>query len=200
MNPATSTALDPKLKEVYDRVMGTSVNASSKATEQTNPIPPTPPANNPSSQGQSHVTATAAQPSPQAPQTITPGSAPIASSHPQAPIPPPRPASMSTAGQTKSAVDYAALAAKYATPPPVPMDSANNNNAPAPPKQAAVTPSTTTYGVVNNGTNDIKKPLKLDAEDKGSMTKKIMLIAGILMFFVIYTFVWVVVFGFELPI
>lgn len=201
MNPASSSSLDPKLKEVYDRVMGTSVGSSTSKPQTTSPAPlqtqnnvnkvMSPPPNGiagsrPVELPAQPSTATHSQPTPSA-QSVN------------RTVPPPRPASLAGAPQPKSAVDYAALAAKYATP----LTPPTQETPPPPPpaqKHAAVTPSSTMYGVVNGG-SDSKTETKVDPEpeQKGGALKKIMLIAGILMFFVIYTFVWVVVFGFELP-
>ena len=64
------------------------------------------------------------------------------------PLPPPNPAAQPSG--MKPTVDYAALAAKYATP--LPTIDPNTPIVKAP----AVTPSTTTYGVVNNGDTKAK--------------------------------------------
>lgn len=42
MNPATAQGLDPKLKETYDRVMGTQVNPLPSAAKPVEPSAPTP--------------------------------------------------------------------------------------------------------------------------------------------------------------
>lgn len=210
MNPVSSSALDPKLKEVYDRVMGTSVHPTPPTPQVTPPhtpssAPPQPISSNPST----HPTTVIhpVQQSPVSPQVAPQGfSAPLANPMNKT-VPPPRPASVVGAPQQQSAVDYAALAAKYATPQQPQQMTVPAQPFPIPQQQsqrhAAVTPSSTTYGVVNGGSEtktENKSFSEPESEQKSGTLKKIILIAGILMFFVIYTFVWIVVFGFELPI
>lgn len=155
MDPKTAQNLDPKLREVYERVMGTSS---------------TPPANS---------------------------SAPAAQSaqveKPQTPVPP----SNSTLPplKQKSAVDYNAL-----------NSQAINTSAPVTPKVSA--PTTTaytattqstspTFGVVNPSESGKSSPAS--NEKKGSILKKLLLLVGIPLFILIYTLIWVIVFGVELP-
>lgn len=192
MNPTNANSLDPKLKEVYDRVMGTSVTPST-LTPSLQTTAPTPLQSMPDSLATaipSHEP-TSSLNSTVPPETHVPIAPPVAS--------PPRPAALSGAPQPQSAVDYAALAAKYATPPAPSFSAPSNQPQPTPVKAASVTPSTTTYGVVNTSTDTKKEKAPPLPAEKGGNLKKIMLILGILMFLVIYAFVWVVVFGIELP-
>jgi hypothetical protein len=100
----------------------------------------------------------------------------------------------------KSAVDYEALAAKYATPAAMPLNQVSpqehSNSDPA--RQKLVKPSTTTYGVVNAGAtaSTAKDTVK---EEKGSKTKLLLVIVGLIAFFIIYAVIWVIIFGVELP-
>lgn len=186
MDPKANTNLDPKLKEVYDRVMGTPTGA--KPT-----TPPPPQASSPA--GQSNVSGlpplppsgvvpppplTASTPIPTNPQAglSKPNGVPIPAT-PASTTPPPPPPAM------RPTVDYAALAAKYATPLPT-MDP----NAPIP-KAPAVTPSTTAYGVVNN---DSKPKTPDTGGEKPGGKKKLLLIVGIPVGLLIYTIIWIVVF------
>jgi len=93
------------------------------------------------------------------------------------------------AAAPKPTVDYAAIAAKYATPLP----SINSSMPQRPTGQAAVTPSSTTYGVVNGGSTTAKEETP-STEKSGSSLKKILLIVGIPLFIVAYATVWIVVF------
>ncbi len=186
MNPTNANSLDPKLKEVYDRVMGTSMTPPMQ--RQTTPSP--------SGTSQALPVTSTSQPTTAAATTDTQKISPTT---PISPPPPPRPAAVSGTPAPQSAVDYAALAAKYATPPVPSFSSPSNQPQPEPVKAASVTPSTTTYGVVNAGADTKKEKVAPIPAEKGSNLKKIMLILGILMFLMIYTFVWIVVFGVELP-
>lgn len=159
MDPKTPSSLDPKLKEVYDRVMNTKVTPSQPATHEPSYGSPTLPP-----QQQSTVTVST-------PTTTTQVT--------------PQPALASTSGAPKSAVDYAGLANHYAAPTPQPT------------KPAVVTPSGTTYGVVNTNGNT-KVDIKV-SDKKGSGSKTILIALGILVFFLIYTVVWFFFFGLELP-
>ncbi len=190
MNPTTSSALDPKLKEVYDRVMGTSLPKPSTGTAPSQPSASTP----------KPPTVISAPPSQEtSPGTAAPISTPIPSTQPASPqpntFPPPKAAAVTGATQNTSAIDYASLAAKYATPPATP--EASNSVVQSTP----VVPSTTTYGVVNNSQNTQTTPnvTPFAPEEKNKSLKKLLLIGGIMLFFAFYTVVWVIIFGVKMP-
>jgi hypothetical protein len=208
MDPKTPANLDPKLKEVYDRVMGTA-NPASSPPPQTTPQPMAKPLA-PSLTPSNSPTPPTASPFPANPiakeDTAHASTSPLANMSTKSlgsnlsgsPSVPPTPAhsdaSAVTSPLSKPVVDYAALAAKFATPTP----TINAVNAASHP----VTPSTTTYGVVDN------KPAKEDKDknkDKtkapstgGSSMKKILLIAGIPVILIGYTAVWVFVFHLDI--
>lgn len=187
MDPKSAASLDPKLKEVYDRVMGTA-----------NPQSPPPPQTTP------HGTVPVSQPDTSHPPVSTLPKAPDHTSPPASPLstPPSIPAAdkpLGTAKPTpepalsplgKPTVDYAALAAKYATPTP------NISNISSNAHQAPVTPSSTIYGVVDNKAAKSEKEKK--TETKGSSSKKILLLAGIPLLLIGYTAVWVFVFHVDI--
>lgn len=194
MDPKNTANLDPKLKEVYDRVMGTTTGtnpatpppspnpAAQPKIDDLSPLPPTPPLNQ---QGVTPVppmsaSLDSARLAPQSPVIPKTNGAALA-----APPPPPPQAGTQPSGM-KPTVDYAALAAKYATP--LPTIDPNTPIAKAP----AVTPSTTTYGVVNNGATKAK--LAETGEKKPGGKKKLLLIVGIPIGILIYTIVWIIVF------
>lgn len=213
MDQKTTTALDPKLKEVYDRVMGTSSQPSA-------PITPTPIQSG--STAQIPLTPTSPMPASALIPTTPPSSSigltpPMTSASPINPVTPIKntlpplpekpltpPASLSgsaplatTPEAPKPTVDYAAIAAKYATPLPT-MNASATSLPPRPNSQATVTPSTTTYGVVNGGNSSTTKVQAAHTEKSGSSLKKILLIIGIPLFIVAYTAVWIVVFKVDL--
>ncbi len=182
MDPKSAASLDPKLKEVYDRVMGTA-----------NPQSPPPPQTTP------HGTDPISHPSvstlPKAPEhslpLTSPASAPSpmpATDKPLGTAKPPVEPMPSTLG--KPTVDYAALAAKYATPTP------NISNISSNVHQAPVTPSSTIYGVVDNKAAKSEKEKK--TETKGSSSKKILLLAGIPILLIGYTAVWIFIFHVDI--
>lgn len=191
MDPKNTANLDPKLKEVYDRVMGTTNGA--KPATPTPPPPPPNPAAQPNAGGLSPLPST---PPPDQPG-LTPPPPPTT---PSQMLPktngaalaamPPQPSAAGTQGSQpsgmKPTVDYAALAAKYATP--LPTIDPNTPIAKAP----VVTPSTTAYGVVNN---DHTKAKSTDTgEKKPGGKKKLLLIVGIPIGILIYTIIWIIVF------
>lgn len=195
MDPKNTANLDPKLKEVYDRVMGTTTGAkpptpppSPNPAAQPNmdglsPLPPTPP---PSQPGVTPVPPMSARldsagQAPQSPLVPKTNGAALA-----APPPPPPSNPAAQPSGMKPTVDYAALAAKYATP--LPTIDPNTPIVKAP----AVTPSTTAYGVVNNG--DTKAKPAETGEKKPGGKKKLLLIVGIPIGILIYTVIWIVVF------
>ncbi|MDQ5901271.1 MAG: hypothetical protein QG600_849, partial [Patescibacteria group bacterium] len=59
--------------------------------------------------------------------------------------------------------------------------------------------SPATFGVVNAPQNDKKTPSPDSTEKKGSLMKKLLILIGIPLFVIVYTVVWIVVFGVELP-
>lgn len=220
----TATALDPKLKEVYDRVMGTAGQPAAPIAPATPPIlstptgtPPPPAANinkplapqspaSPAGRLGEVGTPTSASIGLTPPITSTttpaPTPAPMAGTLPPLPEKPPtppvtplgsNPAPPPNTPAQKTTVDYAALAAKYATP----MSSVSSTTAPLSTSQTAVTPSGTTYGVVNGGNAD-KKTQENPTEKGGSSRKKILLIIGIPLFIVAYAAVWIAVFKVDL--
>lgn len=181
MDPKTASSLDPKLKEVYDRVMGTANPQSSPPPQTTPQLSATP-----------MTTFTKPADPTLSPQSSSPASTPTQKMEekpfgtnvsPQTP-----PTSSSPFG--KPTVDYAALAAKYATPTPT------INNVAGVPHQTPVTPSSTTYGVVNN------KPARSEKEKKvesgGSSTKKILFIVGFPIFLLAYSAVWIFIFQVDI--
>jgi len=86
-------------------------------------------------------------------------------------------------------VDYAALAAKYATPtPPVSAMSAS--------RPTAVTPSSTTYGVVN--ADPAKPAVEKEKTAAGSSKKKILLIVGIPLLLIAYAAIWIFIFHVDI--
>jgi hypothetical protein len=90
----------------------------------------------------------------------------------------------------KPTVDYAALAAKYATPTPNISNLSSNSH------QTPVTPSSTIYGVVNNQAAKPEKEKKADS--KGSSPKKILLLAFIPLILIGYTAVWIFIFHVDI--
>lgn len=213
MDPKTVTSLDPKLKEVYDRVMGTANPASSPPPQTTPSNPPhttsTPPAaasgslngilstspfpqdiktSMPSSPDPKvdAIKPPAVPPSPQNPLVSppTPTAAPMANTPPS--MTPPTTPAPSTTPLGRPVIDYAALAAKYATPTPPVSAMASTH-------QAVVTPSSTTYGVVNNET---AKPAP--QEKTGSSMKKLLLLVGLPLLLIAYTIIWVVLFKIDI--
>jgi len=222
MDPKTSSSLDPKLKEVYDRVMGAPTN---QATPQQQPIavatPPSPASATPTPPPATKWVPPSPLPPPPPPvasalgqpaQTVQPltNNQPPANLAPTpapdgtlSPLNPPLSqtptgndpsASGTTNSANKTAIDYAALAAKYATP--VPTIGTETTS----PRPAVVTPSTTMYGVVNDGNTKkaaSDKPEKTDKKRSGGM-KKLLLFLGIPILLIAYTVIWVVVFGVDL--
>ncbi len=193
-----STTLDPKVKEVYDRVMGTSAGATSPQpvpTPSTSPIVvPAPPAT-PAS-------------------TVVPAASP-AQDHPSA-FPPPK-SSLDASSAPKSAVDYAALAAKYATPAPAIPEATTTTRVPVangglPPlpthsdsaqqaTNAAVhAPSTKPDPTVATFSATVQVPTNssVPAAKNSSALLKIALIAGVPIFLIAYTVVWMVVFKVDI--
>lgn len=158
MDPKTAQNLDPKLREVYERVMGTSASPRPAPASPTPSQPMTPP--------QDTMSKLSTSPIPSSLNSQVP----------------------------KSAVDYTALSAKPLSSAPVsPTVAAPTTGYVAP--QAKTPPPT--VGVVNNST-DISKKLE-NTEKKGSLGKKLLLLIGIPVFILIYTAIWIVVFGVELP-
>jgi len=198
MDPKTASNLDPKLKEVYDRVMGSANPKASPPpqTTQQSPASPmphasqlggslnqTPPLPNPNTTILTTPPQNATSPIPGpalAHETINPlNASPLPSLNSSTPPPP----------LSKPTVDYAALAAKYATPTPT-ISTVN-----ASVHQTPVTPSSTTYGVVDNKSSKSEK-----AKDKteGSPTKKILLIAGLPIMLIIYAAIWIFIFHVDI--
>jgi hypothetical protein len=107
---------------------------------------------------------------------------------------------VSGAATTKSAIDYAALAAKYASPSPAPTATpvpvAPGATA-ATARPTVVTPSSTTYGVVNAGKPASAAPAAAPVKT-GSPLTKVLLFVGIPIFLIAYTFVWIIVFHVDL--
>lgn len=214
MDPKAASSLDPKLKEVYDRVMGTSATPSKSSPLATNPTPASPLPQPP----KMPTPATPSMPLPSQPlNNATPasGGSPPATTPPLNPLEKPlgeavnHNSSPSPLGETplstqtpsnsanKTAIDYAALAAKYATP--VPAIGSTPEIPPAPSgKPPVVTPSTTAYGVVNNGKTDTKSTGTASEKKKSSGMKKILLILGIPVLLIAYTAIWVVVFKVDI--
>jgi len=198
MDPKSASSLDPKLKEVYDRVMGTA-NPQSAPPPQTAPQTPANPAS-PIKVEQPQSPAPLATP-PKAPDLTAPS--PVTS---VTPTPTPsvtdKPLGMSTpashtetppASLGKPTVDYAALAAKYATPTPNISNISMNSH------QTPVTPSSTIYGVVDNKAAKSEKEKKTEkAENKGSSSKKILLLALIPILLIGYTAVWTFIFHVDI--
>lgn len=205
MDPKTVSSLDPKLKEVYDRVMGTA-NPQASPPPQTTPQPAVPPT-------QSTPVAVngglSASPFPSTTNPVTPQPAPAkdntlpkpAQATPAAPTPlgapttatpapaaSPEPAHQSmTTPMGKPVVDYAALAAKYATPTP-PVTAMPGARA------AVVTPSSTTYGVVNN--DSTAKSQEKEKSDRSPL-KKILLLVGLPVALLAYAIVWIFIFHID---
>jgi hypothetical protein len=210
MDTKAPANLDPKLKEVYDRVMGSANPASSPPPQTTPPQSPVKPL--PQAQV-SPVSPLSPSPFPQTPTKPLGSNAPLPN-QPAAPTPtlgttmptppkplgnlpvtPPTPSHNEPNGVTsplgKPVVDYAALAAKFATPTPT-INSVNGAVHPTP-----VTPSTTTYGVVDNKpAKDKSKETKTDGG--GSPMKKILLIGGIPLILIGYTAVWIFLFHVDI--
>lgn len=227
MDQKTAAALDPKLKEVYDRVMGTSGQPSTPIPPTNTPATPNNPAPTvsapltPITPPSIGLTPPITSPSPASPMTpATKPTLPPLPEHPMTPsplsssptppmTPVPTPISPDTsikpedktgmqsgpADSTKPTVDYAAIAAKYATPLP-PINTTLNSS----PKQSApaVTPSGTTYGVVNGSSTDKQKEQTAHTEKSGSPLKKILLIIGIPIFIVVYAAIWIIVFKVDI--
>jgi hypothetical protein len=103
------------------------------------------------------------------------------------PLSPPAPPSSSLG---KPTVDYAALAAKYATPTPNISNVSMNSH------QTPVTPSSTIYGVVDN--KAVKSEKEKKTENKGSSSKKILLLALIPIILIGYTAVWTFIFHVDI--
>lgn len=225
MDPKTSSSLDPKLKEVYDRVMGTSTTplktqtpplaspqpTSPPVTTITSPLNssqiPAPSAQNQSIPGQNTQTShyQSSQPSFSSGTPFTQSTFPTKplgafgsdSSNTTSPftgstISP----QTSTHTTNKTTMDYASIAAKYATPtPPIGLDPFSSA-----PRPSVVKPSTTTYGVVNNsGTKLVAQDKTENSEKKGfSGMKKILLFVGLPVFLIVYTIMWLVIFGVDI--
>ncbi len=195
-----STTLDPKLKEVYDRVMGTSTGST---PAQGAPAPVLQPAPKPMTPP---MPATAQH-------TQTPMATPV-QEHPSA-FPPPK-SSLDASSAPKSAVDYAALAAKYATPAPAIPEAAvatppaaNGGLPPLPTRSdsaqqatnAAVhAPSTKPDPAVATFSATVQVPTNssVPAVKNSSSLLKIALIAGVPIFLIAYTAVWMVVFKVDI--
>ncbi len=212
MDPKTPAHLDPKLKEVYDRVMGTPLTSASTGSPNPPPPPsasPLPDATQPSAATATSQASSPFPPLPKAPLTnptpppppspspvgMNPQSSPLSQTMP-APSQPLAAKSPSLSSQTESptmsqTVDYAALAAKYATPLPT-----INPAAPVPPapKPTVVTPSIPTYGVVNNGGHTEAAGQK---EKKPLGKKKLLLFLGIPVVIVAYAVIWIVIFHLD---
>jgi len=87
MDPKKTAQLDPKLKEIYDRVMGTSVNNGTAQQQPQQPIPPQP------VQAPKEPPAPPPLP-PQAPKIVEPAQPQVK----VAPTPPPPPAASTSVG------------------------------------------------------------------------------------------------------
>lgn len=226
-----STTLDPKLKEVYDRVMGTSAGVPQPNTSP----PPQPIAPSTSSQipsGPSHPQSapvvipppTNDAQSPTQPPSSTHQSS-MGQTSPSA-FPPPK-SSLDASAPAKSAVDYAALAAKYATPPP-PLNesqSAATGTLYTPPATGGglipPAPTTPTHadsaqqatnaathantagksgsGVATfNATVQVPTNSSVPVAKNSSALLKIALIVGVPVFLVAYSIVWMVVFKVDI--
>ncbi len=210
MDPKAPSNLDPKLKEVYDRVMGTPTSTPTPPAITPNPSQPAAPTNS------SLPNATLASPtplstSPTLPPPVSPvpdktfsplGTTAITHEAPPATVlNPGGPAStstslggsISTSAANKATIDYAALAAKYATPtPPI---------APENPNQKPVShPASLNFGVANGDKKEEKKDKEKDktTEPKKSGKRKILLIIGIPLLIFIYTIVWIIVFKVDI--
>lgn len=210
MDTKAPSSLDPKLKEVYDRVMG-SANPKSSPPPQATPQPSlsATPVAKPVAPGLPPLPTNgglSASPFAQSGHAIPP--APAASGPDMTkttPVTPPKPAPTTPSTPTpdtnhtatsplgKPVVDYAALAAKYATPTP-PVSALGSIH----PGSAVVTPSTTTYGVVNTttGTTGTAKPQEKEKKE-GSSKKKLLLVVGIPIALLVYAVVWIVIFHID---
>ena len=162
MDPKTAQNLDPKLREVYERVMGTTT------TPQAKPHVPEP----------SSVSK---------PVQMTP----------------PQPAAQTTAtSQPTSAINYEALGGikPLASSPVTPTLGVSSQTVTDTPSNVpSLKSSPATFGVVNAPQNDKKTPSPDSTEKKGSLMKKLLILIGIPLFVIVYTVVWIVVFGVELP-
>lgn len=171
MDPKNVSALDPKLREVYERVMGTTTKPA--ASPLGAPSPVTPP-----------------MPSPLTPPKVS--------------LPPlPAAQTSQSLGESKSAIDYSSFGPKsppYQSPvTPSPMQSqppVMQTPASIGVNSSPQVATSTTFGVVN--APEGKKKAET-TEKKGSLMKTLLLFVGIPLFILIYAFIWIVVFGLEMP-
>lgn len=199
MDTKAPSSLDPKLKEVYDRVMGTA-NPKASPPAQTTPQPAMTPATPPPANGGLSASPFPGQVKTPAPEVSAPKfDAPKVTQSVPTPQPPaggmpaaPQPAATSPMG--KPVVDYAALAAKYATPTP-PVNAMASTHVPAVP--AAATP---TFGVVNSAADQTKTDNKEEKAEKseGGSKKKLLLIIGLPIMLVVYTVAWILIFHIDM--
>lgn len=191
MDPKTASSLDPKLKEVYDRVMG---SANPKASPPPQSTPQKTPTQDLSVHTPSSPTNSSNQASPlHAIPTASSPSASHTASHMGA-----YGANSQAGTENKTpplgggTIDYAALAAKYATPTP----NISNLSASMSQHQAPVTPSSTIYGVVGNKAAQSNQAK--NESEKGSSSKKILLLALIPIVLIGYTAIWIFVFRVDI--
>ncbi|MBI5045241.1 MAG: hypothetical protein HZC02_04905 [Candidatus Levybacteria bacterium] len=186
MDPKTPSNLDPKLKEVYDRVMGTSTSpATPPLAGNTPPVPtqaPPTPIQNTSPAPQPAMTSPSLPPLPSHEATPPQSMGTLSNSQ----VPPP----ISSSEANKATVDYAALAAKYATPTPtIPPES---------PNQRPTTPTSFNFGVTNTDKKEKGKDKEKDATStepkKSGGKRKILLIVGAPLLILVYTIIWIVIF------
>lgn len=216
-----STTLDPKLKEVYDRVMGTTPGGSAQPTAPAAAAPAAPQMPNSAPRLTPPLTTTAVHDTPATNANAAEPAAPAAS-----PFPPPK-SSLDASAPAKSAVDYAALAAKYATPPPplsesqsaavgAPFTPPPTGGGFVPPAPATPTHSDSAQQATNaathtntaaksdpnvatfNATVQVPTNSSVPATKNSSTLLKIALIVGVPVFLIAYSVVWMVVFKVDI--
>lgn len=214
MDPTKSLDhLDPKLKETYARVMGTTTNGSGDATQNTSPAPVADPAslNTPAAgdPGQAQFGATAPFASAQN-ESPNPGTGPMVSN-----IPSDTTTMFSPPADAAPAADTSAPANSpfFSNPSPAisdptqpPADStlsapvADSSSEPSPTPVTPYSPENLTSGGVGPA-DQYSQPLPSpssvaqSAPHQASALLKVLYIVGAVIFFAIYTIFWIKVFN-----
>lgn len=204
MDPKNTSALDPKLKEIYDRVMGTNLPPTPQAPQSLKPE--VSPAVAPTQQSNTPV-----KPTVSAFQTLAPQTPPIpqppkfASPQVITPVPPP-PASPSIMNKPVTTGPMPQLGfpqtpsqpPKPIVPPtPQPLQPVQQRPSIPPPLNQMAAPMMPPQ----MGTMPVNKPLS--APSMGIKQKKgvpfVVWLSGAFVFILIWTFSWIKVFNYKLP-